>query len=88
MRGARHTVPRFSRLVVIIADFLYANFMHPLLSCFSKSNIVNASFLFPVERVVFGAQLRYFYGRQIHRDRIRRQESHRLRSDVLSHILA
>lgn len=45
-----------------------------LLSCFPS----------PVERVVFGAELRHICGRQIHRHRFRRQESHSLRSHLLN----
>lgn len=39
---------------------------------------------FAVQGVVVGAELRHFRGRQVHRDRIRRQEGHRIRSDLLS----
>lgn len=60
MRGARHTVPRFSRLVVIAYANCWFSFdanlaRNPLLLRFTKYNIVNVSFFFPVERVVFGA---------------------------------
>jgi len=38
---------------------------------------------FAVQGIVIGAELRHFRGRQIHCDRVRRQEGHCIRSDLL-----